>query len=276
MSARLLLKSTIFVGIVVLFTMLAQASYAIQINPAEEVLTFKMKTPQDNINDLTIRLANSEDFDFVRIFSGIFGGYAASHPSGDEKKGVVVFGPKEPPLGKDSEVTVEIKIKSIENDWKLEEASWSLKGSGEVLIPETQIDWKVVPVGDPQNLFTITNDSDDYLTFTDLKYLNNYPDLPAGTPIGSIPGFTLFESFLTIAPHSISPNYSFDELDPLKFLYIEGNAFVSTQLGVPLSDGFQFRFGHQSPIPEPSTLLLLGSGLVGIIVFGRKRLFKKA
>lgn len=32
----------------------------------------------------------------------------------------------------------------------------------------------------------------------------------------------------------------------------------------------------QSPIPEPSTFLLLGSGLAGVIVLGRKRLFKKA
>jgi hypothetical protein len=43
--------------------------------------------------------------------------------------------------------------------------------------------------------------------------------------------------------------------------------FGSIQGGVDL---------YSIPIPEPSTLLLLGSGLVGIIGFGRKKLFKKA
>jgi hypothetical protein len=33
-------------------------------------------------------------------------------------------------------------------------------------------------------------------------------------------------------------------------------------------------YGHAKPVPEPSTLLLLGSGLVGLVGFGRKK-FKK-
>jgi hypothetical protein len=101
-------------------------------------------------------------------------------------------------------------------------------------------------------------------------------------------------TFTSTANYNVSPYYDADFVSftsiPLTFHVFEDSQataeifgmitdnphlkFVGLQL-LPSSTGGFISQGPLQPVPEPSTLLLLGSGLIGLVGYGRKKFFKK-
>lgn len=224
------------------------------------VITVEATTPRAGINDFAMAFSNAAAFDVTDIESSHFRKATETRDAAKKMAGIAWFDPPAA-LAKGTKVTSTVKTDSKEFKYKLTRAIWTIDGMPSDEIKEKDLTWKITQEasidGGIDATFGLDNDSDDYLTFTDLEFLSNSAELPGLAPIGATPGFMLFESLLTLAPHSSSSDYLFGPLDLDTFLYIEGNVFLSDSFGDPLSEGFQFRIGAQAIIPEPGVIVMI-------------------
>lgn len=145
---------------------------------------------------------------------------------------------------------------------------------------ETDIDGNHVKIGDAplkgfkvdgDPIYTVFNDMDVSIGIRDLQFLVNVDEIPFESlnpgNLSSFGTLTAALSDFVLAAHSSLDINVAGTLDPGRFLYAQGTTYdatFTTQESV-------FLDGHQSAVPEPSTLVLIATGGLVIGIYGARK-----